>query len=198
MLIYNPSLDDIEKIVDLENETWPEGIRASRSEFESRIKTFPEGVIAIKSDSGEIVGLITSMIIDKEEVSRLKRWENITSDGMIYRHNPDGNSLYIVSLGVSPRYRRRGLGKKLLQTQIDLGKKLCLDYLVLGSRVPDFYKYDGTIEEYLAEKDDEGYSIDSLVRFYQRCGLRVEEVKANYMEDDKESRNYGVIMVKEL
>ena len=40
-----------------------------------------------------------------------------------------------------------------------------------------------------------GELFDPELRFYSRNGLVIKEIKPNYMEDDKESRNYGAIMI---
>jgi len=117
---------------------------------------------------------------------------------MITNHDSKGNCLYVVSLGVSPRFQNKGIGQILIKEQIKLAKELNLEYLVLGSRLPYFHKYNGDIKNYLNEKTNGGFSIDPLVRFYQKCGLRIGNIKANYMEDDWESRNYGLIMYKKL
>ena len=73
-----------------------------------------------------------------------------------------------------------------------------MEFIVLGSRVTGFCNFDGTIEEYLSTKNDQGLSIDPLVRFYQKVGLEKGEIKPNYMKNDFESRNYGLIMYKKI
>ena len=197
MEIKNLQQSDISKIIYLENETWPEGTRASKENFESRLNIFPDGVIGSLVDD-DLAGLTTSMIVQLDDLNSIKSWEEITSEGSISNHNPEGNCLYVVSLGVSPRYQGKGVGYDLIKEQIHLGKRLGLKHLVLGSRIPEFHKFEGTIKEYLALKNKDGLSVDSLVRFYQKCGLKIGKVKPNYMEDDKESRNYGLIMYTEL
>lgn len=184
-------------LIHLENETWPEGTRASREAFESRINIFPEGVYFYQ-EHGDFWGLSTSLITDISDPNSIRTWEEITDYGFITSHNPNGNTLYTVSVGVSPRFQGKWVGKNLVEYQIALAQKLGLQYMVLGSRVPEFHKFDWTIDEYLSSRNQDWKSIDSLVRFYQWCGLEIGKIKENYMEDDKESRNYGVIMYKKF
>lgn len=187
----------ISGLVWLENETWPEWTRAVREAFESRINIFPEWVF-FHQEGMDFWGLSTSLITQITDPNTIDSWEDITDYGMIRSHNPLWNALYVVSVGVSPRFQWKGIGRELVTYQIALAKKLWLQHIVLGSRVPAFHAFDGNIEEYLSLEDDTWKSVDPLVRFYQWCGLEIGKIKSNYMEDDKESRNYGVIMYKNL
>lgn len=187
----------LDGLVRLENESWPEGTRAPREAFENRVNIFPEGVFFCQQGD-DFGGLSTSLVFETEDPNAIKSWEEITDWGMITNHNPAGNALYVVSVGASPRFRGQGIGGELVKYQVGLAEKLGLKYVILGSRVPDYHKYDGDIESYLAERDENGRSIDSLISFYQGCGLEIGKIKSNYMEDDKESRNYGVIMYKKF
>jgi len=188
----------IADIVQLEEDTWPEGVRASQDKFESRVKIFPAGVISARDDDGNIMGLVTSCIVSLDDAAQIKSWEDVTAHGYITNHNTQGNTLYVVSLGVSPNYQRRGVGQALIAAQAELGKRRGLKQLVLGCRVPDFHKHDCPIEDYLGKTREDGFSVDAQVRFYQKCGLTVVAIKSNYMEDDPESRNYGVVMSTSL
>ena len=186
--------DNINDIVQLEADTWPEGTRASKKAFENRIKTFPNGVIGARNEDNKLIGLATSCVLYKKDVTPESTWESLTDYGNITTHKEDGKVLYIVSLGVNPEYQRKGTGKQLLSAQKKLAKDMGLELVVLGSRVPDFHKYDMDITEYLERPDENNQSIDSLIRFYENQGFKVKHVISNYMEDDKESRNYGVVM----
>ena len=142
---------NIGALVKLEEDTWPVGTRAKKEAFENRIKLFPEGVIGVRNDD-VLMGLTTSCIIYDKDITTDSTWEKLTDYGMIYTHNKDGNVLYVVSLGVSPYHQKKGVGKTLIKAQQDLAKKLNLEKVVLGSRVPEFHKFDGTIKEYFNKK----------------------------------------------
>ena len=109
--------DNIDDIVRLEEETWPEGTRASKEAFENRVKLFPKGVIGARDEDNNLIGLATSCILYKDDVTYESRWETLTDYGMITTHKEDGDVLYLVSLGVNPKYQRKGAGRKLLNAQ---------------------------------------------------------------------------------
>lgn len=189
----------IELAYQLEIDTWPDGVRASKNTLGSRFDIFPQGFIFKKNKYKPLLeGSSTSMILQLESLEDIKSWEEVTTNGTIENHTPNGNTLYVVSVGASPCYKGHGVGEYLIQEQIKLAKKLTLNQVVLGSRVPHFHKFKGTIQQYVEKKNPSGYSIDPLIRFYQKNGFEIFKIKSDYMENDKESRNFGVLMICQL
>jgi radical SAM enzyme (TIGR01210 family) len=210
-LIPEIQKQQIDLVMKNEEETWPEGTRATRDKFESRARIFPEGFF-LAYESGHPVGVTTSEIIQYEPQSPIESWESITNNGYItpekidsgkaVGYNEDGNALYVVSVGVNPDYQKRGIGSQLVQEQIKLAKEKGLKYLVLGARVPSLKKAKAKNERIIPEEHikatrKDGLPVDSELRFYTRNGLKIHEIVPNYMEDDSESLNYGVVMVWE-
>lgn len=192
----------LDEVVIVEQEAWPEEIQASREKFEARTEVFPEGFLLVSVPELGLVGVSTAQIINYDPNSPPISWEEITDNGWIRQtHNPEGNALYLASVGASPKAAGLGVGSTLVQEQIALAKKRGLRYLVLGSRIPRYHHYhqqhgDTSIEEYVSlKRGDEAY--DPEIRFYERNGLKVVKIVPNYMEDDPESENYGAVMVWE-
>lgn len=187
---------DLDQVVKLEELIWPEGTRASRDKFEKRLKIFPEGFF-IAYQNRKIIGVSTSEIVDYNGTMP-SSWKNITDDGYIQKtHCQNGNAIYVVSVG---SLSRSGGGSILIKAQIGLVKRLNLGCLILGARIPGYDAYckqngDINIVEYVKIKREDGDYLDPEIRFYIRNGLRIDKIVPNYMEDDKESRNYGAIMI---
>lgn len=195
---FNQIKNILSEVMRVEKETWPEEIRAPREKFESRAEIFPQG-FQLGFVNNKLWGVSTAEIIDFNPKKPCTSWEKITDNGWIKKtHNPKGNALYVISVGVSPKAERRGIGTALLEAQKEIAQKLNLKYLVLGSRAPGFHAYKGSIQQYLKEKNANQESIDPLIRFYERAGLKIIKIVPNYMEDDPESRNYGAIMLCNL
>lgn len=199
------SQQDKEKILDevvrVEKETWPEEIQAPREKFEARAAVFPQGFLLISLPGQGLVGVSTAEIINFNPEQPLTSWEDITDNGWVKKtHNPDGNALYLVSVGASPKTAGKGIGTRLVQEQINLTKDLGLEWLVLGSRVPGYAEYhisypEVSVERYLRLTREDGQALDPEIRFYERCGLEINKAVPNYMENDPESENYGVVMI---
>lgn len=187
---------DIEKIVELEEATWPEGTRATPETFLYRASMFPEGFVSLREETSEeeqkVVGLSTSMIIQWSPETELSSWEDTTANGTISNHNEKGNALYVVSVGVHPHYRNRGYGSRLLDMQKVVAKTKGLDYIVLGSRMPFYHLSDESVSPQAHANTDREIS------FYRKNGFQIHSIVKNYMEDDFESRNYGVVMFQKV
>jgi len=196
--IKNAEEKDLDSVVELENAIWPEGIRASREKFESRLEIFPQGFF-LAYKNRELIGVSTSEIITYDPDHPPTSWKEVTCDGYIREHNPQGNALYVVSVGA---ISRSGGGSALIKAQKNLTQKLNLRFLVLGARIPGYDSYcrrkgEIAIEDYVNLKRGDDQLLDGELRFYTRNGLKLGKIVLNYMEDDKESRNYGAIMVWE-
>ena len=195
--IRNATSRDLTEVERLEEEVWPEGTRAPLEKFKSRLQVFQKGFLLAYSE-GKLIGASTSQIIDYDEQESIGSWEEITDNGWIRNsHIEEGNALYVVSLGA---ISRSGGGSALLQAQKSLATKLNLEYLVLGSRIPGYDHYcreygEIPIEEYVRLQGSNGELLDPELRFYKRNGLSLSKIISNYMEDDRESRNHGAIMV---
>lgn len=198
--VRQASQEDLPRIVELENAIWPEGTRAPREKFEKRLSIFPEGFL-LAFRGNELMGASTSQIISYIEGDIIQSWESITDNGYIEKtHNPHGNTLYVVSLGA---ISRSGGGSALLSGQKALARRLGLELLVLGARIPGYDRYcremkEVPIEQYAALTRSDSLPSDDELRFYTRNGLHIQTIVPNYMEDDKESRNYGAIMTWEV
>jgi len=198
MKIKNAKIEDLGKVIELENEIWPEETRASKEKFQSRLKIFPEGFF-LAFDNGRLIGASTSEIIFYNPKNPPTSWEAITDEGYIRNHNPNGNALYVVSIGA---VSRSGGGSTLINTQKNLTQKLNLRFLILGARIPGYNTYcqkngNININDYVKLKRGDNQLLDPELRFYTRNDLTLFKIMPNYMGDDKESRNYGAIMVWE-
>ncbi|EKD64637.1 MAG: hypothetical protein ACD_50C00333G0008 [uncultured bacterium] len=198
--INSKELDEFfDDIVRVEKESWPPELQASKEKFVSRLQTFGKGFFVARVD-GRIKGITTSQIVSYP--SEGKTWNEITDNGFIKKtHNPSGNALYVVSIGVARDVQGMGLGSLLLGAQKEITKELGLSYLFLGARIP---RYDGycrehgeiSVEEYLKLKNDKNEPFDPEIRFYMRNGLEPKKIITHF-EPDRESRDYGAVMVWE-
>lgn len=193
--IRQARVEDIEGILIVEEEAWPEGLRATREQFISRIETFPEGtLVAITNDN--IIGVIATEIVSYDLKNPISNWNEVTDYGFIKRtHNPKGDTLYGVDLSIS---RFIGNASKLLMEEIGrLVIRYNLKQGILGARIPRYHKFADrmTAEEYVNGRRG-NRPIDPELAFYTRLGLKIAGVIPNYIEDP-ESCNYSVLLVWE-
>lgn len=199
-IIIRPStLSDLDEIVKVEDLSWPEGLRADEDKYRSRIKTFCEGVICAETVNG-IQGVVSTEIVNYDLLNPISTWNEITDRGYITStHNPTGNTLYGVSLSVSP-YAGIGVAKKLLNAAGELAIKKNLKRVVFGARIPGYRKYHQSMSayEYVHQRTRRNRPIDPELAFYESVvvhgnKLYLVTILCNYFTDP-DSHNFGVLL----
>ena len=73
-------------------------------------------------------------------------WEEITDNGYITNHNPNGDTLYIVDISVRPKYPKTWvLGKLMMQAMYHVVIENKLVRLLGGGRMPGYHKKADTM-----------------------------------------------------
>lgn len=193
LIIRGARQSDVPDLLRIDEEIWP-GFRASEEMFRSRINTFPEGqFVAILN--GEVVGSTFTQRINYVEWGHNFSWNDITDNGTIKQtHRPGGESLYGVGLAVKKAFQNHNIGQSLIVAGLQLAIRLNLTQILLGSRIPDYYKHKHmTIDEYVHGRGDDGKLIDQELALYQKYGGKVIKTLPDYMPDP-ESLNFGVLV----
>ncbi len=166
-----------------------ESAEKETARWSGRYETFPKGLyIAEDIKLNKIVGATATQIINWNYNTRLTTWSDLTDDGTIRKtHNPNGNTLHIVSVHVHRDYAKGlGIGSKLLSYQKELfGSIDNLEYMIVGHTLgkrdkqefESFKKFiecaEGGIEnklkQYIDAKTSGGEILDALIRFYNRA-----------------------------
>ena len=98
LTIRNTQLEDISKIVDLQNESFPYLARYGNiwhpEELESHFCIFPQGQFVAVERDGTIVGSASTLIVSIDPEFKDHTWKEITANGMFRNHDPKGDSLY--------------------------------------------------------------------------------------------------------
>ena len=172
---------------------FPEDLWWSREQLENHVSLFPEGAICVEHD-GRIIGSLTGLLVKFDPEEPDHTWEDMTDNGFIRTHDPDGDTLYIVDICISPDYRKSGLGKWMMQAIYQLAVKLDLDRVLGGGRMPGYSKVADEIspQQYVDEVV-QGKLKDPVITFLLRCGRMPVALIENYLEDE-ESHNYALLM----
>jgi len=195
--VRQAKLRDIKEILLIEKEAWPKGLQATKEMFHSRLKTFPEGFLYAVMNR-EIQGFVVTEILDYDMRGSPLSWKEATDKGHIKKtHNPNGDTLYGVSLSVSTHAQRR-VSVALLEATGKLVIKYGLKQGVFGSRIPRYHKYAGKmpVEEYIKAKTKTGRLLDPELGIYQSVGLKPVRIIPGYIKDP-ESLDYGILVVWE-
>lgn len=196
-VVRNYTKGDFQELIDVQRESFPPPFPSdlwwNEEQLKEHVEKFPEGALCVEVD-GKMAGSITGLMIDFDPGQPEHTWSEVTDDGYIRNHNPDGNTIYIVDICIKPVFRKLGLGKWLMQSMYEVVVHKRLERLLGGARMPFYHKYQHDIAagEYLS-RVMEGDIKDPVITFLLHCGRTPVQVLPSYIEDE-ESCNYAVLM----
>jgi predicted amidohydrolase/GNAT superfamily N-acetyltransferase len=195
LVLRNTRLADYSSFKETMDRCYPTlGGAWTQQQFASQIARFPEGQICIE-DNGEVVAAAVSLIVDYGRWGDQHNYGEITGNGFLTSHDPDGDTLYGVDIFVHPDYRDLRLGRRLYDARKELCKKLNLRRIVAGGRIPGYRKYAErmTPVEYIElVKSKEIY--DPVLSFQLANDFHVRRVIHRYEPQDRESRAYATLL----
>src|SRR3990172_8470510 len=83
------TLEDYPAVAELQRRCFPGMKPWLPEQFESQMRTFPEGQIAVEHQ-GRLVASSSSLIVDFSQYSEWHNWKEIADNGFIPNHNPPG------------------------------------------------------------------------------------------------------------
>ncbi|MFC0470494.1 GNAT family N-acetyltransferase [Halalkalibacter kiskunsagensis] len=196
-VIRNYKEEDFSGLIRIQQESFPPPFPSdlwwNTEQLHNHVTLFPEGALCIEVN-GEIAGSMTGLLVDFDPKHPEHTWEEITDNGYISNHKPNGKTLYVVDISVRPSYRKLRLGKWLMLAMYDVVVHKGLDRLLGGGRMPGYHKKakEMTPVQYL-EAVVKGELKDPVITFLLRCGRTPIKIVDNYLEDT-ESSNYGALM----
>ncbi|MGZ4134496.1 MAG: GNAT family N-acetyltransferase [Tumebacillaceae bacterium] len=196
-VIRNYTEADFAGLLQIQQESFPppfpQELLWNEEQLNNHITLFPEGALCVEI-AGELAGSMTGLRVKFDSEHPAHTWDEITDSGYIRNHNPEGDTLYVVDIGVRPTYRKLGLGKLLMQSMYEMVVHLQMMRLLGGGRMSGFHQHADKLsaEDYLAAVLA-GELKDPVITFLLRCGRTPIGVVANYLEDE-ESCNYAALM----
>jgi GNAT superfamily N-acetyltransferase len=198
IIIRSYTESDIPQLIEIQRECFPPPYPAeqlwSREQLLSHIAIFPAGALCAVDADGRLVGSCTNLIIQFDPAHPQHTWAEISDDGFIRTHNPNGNALYGIDVAVRPAYRGRGIARLMYQARFDLVKRLGLERYLTAGRLAGYHKHASqlSLEEYAA-KVVAGELTDPVITPQLRAGLQPVTVIRDYIPDE-ESANAALML----
>lgn len=194
VIVRNIEKEDLKEVAALSYRCFGPDMSLNYEQMKSQNEIFPEGQVLAEYD-GKIVGCALSLIVNFDDYGYDHSYEEISGDGYIRNHNPDGVNLYGIEVGVDPNYRGLKIGKKLYEAREKICKEHNLKSIMIGGRMPNFHKYadEMSVEEY-AKKVMDGEIYDPVMTFQKKNGFKLNKILPNYLEGDEESLYYASSM----
>ena len=145
VLIRPARPDDLEEATLIERRVWGR-IGASLNELQRRLFALPEAFLLAElqrpGQPAQIVGLTNGLLWTRDFPRSYLEYERILPSAS---HNPRGDVLYLASLGVDPNLRGHGIGLRLIQEAVEVGRRRHLKQvrLIANNRARALYERAG-------------------------------------------------------
>ena len=136
-----------------------------------------------------------SILVSEDFAFKTKTYKEITGNYTFKTHDEDGDVLYGIDVFINPNYRGLRLGRRLYDARKELCEQLNLRSIVFAGRIPNYGKYakEITPKKYL-EKVKKKEIYDPVLSFQLSNDFHEVRVLKNYLEGDKESQEYAVLL----
>lgn len=183
------ALDTLQRLV---FPTLAEEERMAERHYLHHLQVFPEGQLVLLHDS-ELIGMTSSIRyhLDLEDHTFLEVSDNLWFN----THEPDGDWLYGMDMGIHPAYRGQGLARHMYRARQEVCRSLGLKgQIIVG--MPNGYAnhaHEMSLEQYY-EALVQGQIYDPTVSTQMRMGAEPHHLIHNYL-DDPQCGNGGVMMI---
>ncbi len=178
--------DQVEKF------NWAPWLAASPESLSGRSKTFPEGQLIIKDETGEkiLATLSTNRINWDGNINSLPCWDEIAGEPTDYSktYSPEGNTLVLMSMNVHPDFQKEGLARKLIEVIKDQAIKMGVTNLIGSFRPSEFGKFKSQgdnwkidFEEYCKMIQEDGWPKDAWLRSLMKNGMEPQIIDRKAM-----------------
>lgn len=192
--LRNIKLNDYSQIVEMQQKCFPGMKPWSMQQFNNLIENFPDGQFCILYGK-KLIASSSSLIINIDDYSETSSWNELTDNGNITNHNKYGDTLYGMEIMVDPEYQGMKLSRRLYDARKDLARKYNLKKIVIGGRLPNYYKHCDTlsIDQYV-EKVINRIIYDPVLTAQLSNGFSLRRVLPDYLPNDKESCGYATLL----
>ena len=196
LILRTAGISDAAEMAALSRQVYGDAQGSTEDALKGQINQFPEGQF-IAEYEGRIVGFCSTFIISSDLALKPHSWMEITGGGFASRHDPDGDVLYGMEVTVDPSRRRLRIGQRLYRLRRELCQEWELKGIVIGGRMPGYHRaakdYPNP-EDYLKAVADKKVR-DPVVNFQLSQGFEILGVLPHYAAEDKESKDFAVLMM---
>jgi GNAT superfamily N-acetyltransferase len=190
-------LADAPILARIESESWPEPLAATEDQWRARLETFPNGQLVAVFD-GEPAAVasaqrITEAFLNAGPVT----YDRITDGGTFRRsHDPRGEIYQLVAVGAGAALRGFGVGRRLIDRQIEHARSLPGVRRIVGiTRPARYFRHpEMTIDTYVNLRNKTGRRFDPVLEFHLGSGAELVSTHDAFRPSDTESRGYGVLI----
>lgn len=199
--IVQSSLEHVDALAELQRLVFPyllpdEWFTAEM--YRSHITVFPEGQMCalLHTDEGTIVvGETTTFRTNRSFEGDVPYYFEVIGNGYLTTHEPDGEWLYGVDVGVHPAYRRLGIGSRLYEARKQLVQRLNLRGELVAGLLPGYeaYQQQMSMDAYV-ERVVTGELVDPTLSMQLRNGFQFRRLLKGYIHDPRSNDTVTLIV----
>ena len=188
------TLDDYDVLRALDLACYPDTEPVPRDQLASQVEVFPAGQLCIEYD-GEIVAASSSLIVDFDNYDEWHNWQEISDDGYIRNHDPEGDTLYGIEIMVHPEFRGLKLARRLYNARKELAREMNLPHIIICGRIPGYGEYadEMTAPEYVQQVMQKNL-FDPVLTAQVANGFVLQRLIPGYLPEDDDSRGYATFL----
>ena len=161
------------------------------------IETFPEGQFVITHDE-QVIAMTTTMRSSFDFDHYHHTFLETVAGGWLTNHEPNGDWLYGLDMGVHPAYRGKKLAKELYKARHQIAAQLGLKGQLTVGMMNGYGAVSDTISgETYFEELMQGKRTDPTITPQTKIGFTPIALISNYLNDPA-CGNYGVLLKWEL
>jgi GNAT superfamily N-acetyltransferase len=192
--VHAPGLEELQKIV---FPTLADDERFKAEHYIQHIKIFPQGQFVITHDD-EVIGMISTMRYHFVPGDYQHTFKQIAAGGWMTNHDPDGDWLYCLDIGIHPAYRGQNLSKALwLASQATAASLGLRGQITVGMMNGYGEVSDQVSAESYYKEISEGKRTDPTITTQLKIGFKPLALIPGYLNDPT-CGNYGVFLKWEL
>ena len=189
--------DDAETLAAIDADSWPAPLATTVEQWRGRLAVFPEGQFIVEYDGVPAVVAAAQRITPEFLNAGPITHARLTDNGSFRRsHDPNGEIYQLVAVGASTSVNGLGLGRKLVDRQIEFARSLPGIKRIIGlTRPARFYRHpELAITDYVDLRSKTGRRSDPVLEFHLGGGASLVSTHADFRPDDTEARGYGVMI----
>jgi GNAT superfamily N-acetyltransferase len=196
--VVNSTPDMAEQLERIQRASFPSLDEASlitAAHYRAHIERFPQGQFAVVDDAKQVVACSTDYRTHVDFNHFEHRYLEAVDHNWLSHHDPDGEWLYGVDIGVLLAYRRRGIARMLYEARRALIRRLRLRGHVAGGMLVGYGQYKDLmpVESYV-DQVKTGTLFDPTVSVQLKMGFTIHGILHDYV-DDPSCDNKAVFLV---
>jgi predicted amidohydrolase/ribosomal protein S18 acetylase RimI-like enzyme len=194
IVLRSLTLEDFDDLIELSLLCFPSLEPWTRANIENQLAVWPQSQAGLFID-GKLVASCAHVIVHSADYTDFSNWKEMSDNGDIRNHDPEGDTLYGIEIQVHPDWRGRRLARRLYDHRKELCREHNLAYMMIGGRLPGYAAVKDQLSprEYV-ESVMAKQRHDTVLTAQLSNGFVLKQIVADYLPSDEDSAGYATCL----